>query len=237
MPPINVIHYLGEPHVPQDARRRRMQVMQAMLRMGTPVIVKHMYNIEDVENGIAKKSPTWDDIYGQERHNDPFSHGVGFVSLEESDNEWIHPTSGQIVVSVTNPGTGYIKAPKYRGYGPGYLTFAILPDVAEDMFKLDESGALIRIQNARAKMGWFPEVNDNDLLVLVELDGREQVVATHERYKLKQTTQITHRGLNRRGRRYPNEPMDYGNQLAINQVFELALVPPNDTVYAVELDR
>jgi hypothetical protein len=235
--PINVIHYLGEPHVPQDARRRRLQVMQAMIRMGTPVIVKHMYNIGDVEQGVAKKSPTWDDIYGQERHNDPFSHGVGFVSIEESPDEWIHPQTGQIVVSSTSPGTGYVKAPLYRGYGPGYLTFAILPDVAEDMFRLDESGALIRIQTARAKTPWFPNVNDNDLLILCELDGNENVIATHERYKLKQTTQITHRGLNRRGRRYPNEPMDYGNQLSINQSFELVLIPPNDVVYQVEVDR
>lgn len=233
----NVIHYMGEAHVPQDARRRRKQVMQAMLRMGAPVIVKHQYNIGDVEEGIAKKSPTWDDIYGQERHKDPMSHGVGFVSVEDSDNEWIHPSTGALVVSETSPGAGYIKAPKYRGYGPGYLTYAILPDVAEDMFKLDETGALIRIQNARAKMGWFPEVNDNDLLILATLDHKEQVVNTHERYKLKQATQISHRGLNRRGRRYPGEPMDFGNQLAINQVFELALVPPNDSVYDVEVDR
>lgn len=233
----NIIHYVGEAHVPQDIRRRRMQVMQNMLRMGTPVIVKHQYNIGDVEKGIAKKSPTWDDVYGQERHDDPFSHGVGFVSVEDSEDEWIHPTTGAIVVSPTSPGAGYVKAPAYRGYGPGYLTFAILPDVTEDMFKLDESGALIRIQNARAKMAWYPEVNDNDLLVLVELDGQEQVIATHERYKLKQTTQVSMRGLNRRGRRYPGEPMDFGNQLAVNQIFELALIPPNDTAYEVEVDR
>jgi hypothetical protein len=86
-------------------------------------------------------------------------------------------------------------------------------------------------------MGWYPHVNDNDLLILVTLDQRDQVVETHERYKLKQTTQISHRGLNRRGVRYPGEPSDFGNQLAINQVFELALVPPNDTAYEVEVDR
>lgn len=233
----NIIRFLGEAHVPQDVRRRRMQVMQNMLRMGTPVIIKHMYNIDDVEKGIAKKSPTWDDIYAQERHSDPFSHGVGFVSVEDSEDEWIHPQTGELVVSPTSPGAGYIKAPKYRGYGPGYLTFAIMPDVSEDLFKVDESGAFIRIQNARAKMGWFPEVNDNDVLILAELDNKEQIIDTHERYKLKQATQISHRGLNRRGRRYPGEPMDFGNQLAINQVFELALVPPNDTVYNIEVDR
>jgi hypothetical protein len=31
--------------------------------------------------------------------------------------------------------------------------------------------------------------------------------------------------------------MDFGNQLAINQVFELALIPPGDSVYDVEVDR
>ena len=233
----NIIHYTGEAHVPQDIRRRRVQVMQNMLRMGTPVIVKHMFNIEDVENGLAKKSPTWDEIYGQERRQDPFSHGVGYVSVEESDDEWIDPNSGAIVVSATSPGAGYVKAPKYRGFGPGYLTFAILPDASEDMFKLDESGAFIRVQNARAKMAWFPEVNDNDLLILCEIDGTEKVIDTHERYRLKDTTQISMRGLNRRGRRYPNEPMDFGNQLAVNQTFELSLAPANDVVYHVEIDR
>jgi hypothetical protein len=64
---------------------------------------------------------------------------------------------------------------------------------------------------------------------------QSSIIATHERYKLKQTTQISMRGLNRRGRRYPGEPMDFGNQLAVNQTFELALVPPNDAVYQVEL--
>jgi hypothetical protein len=233
----NIIHYTGEAHVPQDIRRRRMQVMQNMLRMGTPVIVKHMYNVEDVEDGIAKKSPTWDDIYGQERRKDPFSHGVGYVSVEDSDNEWIDPNTGAIVVSNTSPGAGFVKAPLYRGFGPGYLTFVILPDVAEDMYKIDEAGAFIRVQNARAKMAWFPEVNDNDLLILAEIDSKEQVIATHERYRLKNTTQISMRGLNRRGRRYPGEPMDFGNQLAVNQVFELSLAPSNDVVYEVETDR
>lgn len=233
----NIIHYTGEAHVPQAVRRRRIQVMQNMIRMGTPVIVKNMYNAGDVDAGIAERSPTWDDIYGQERRQDPFSHGVGYVSVEKSDNEWIDPNTGQIVVSLTSPGTGYVQAPKYRGFGPGYLTFAIIPDAAEDMFKLDESGAFIRVQNAQAKMAWYPEVNDNDLMILCELDNQEKVIATHERYRLKDTTPISLRGLNRRGRRYPNEPMDFGNQFAVNQTFEMSLAPENDVVYHVETDR
>lgn len=233
----NVIHYLGEEHVPQDVRRRRRQAQEHLLRMGTPCVVKHKYNEDDVQNGIATYSPNFNDIYGQPSHEDPLSHGVGFVSIELSSNEWVNPDGRTIVVSDTSPGDGYTQAPKYRGFGPGYLIYAVLPDAAEDMFKLDESGALIRVQNARAQIGWYPEVNDNDLLTLVTLNSQEQVVQALERFELKQTTPITHRGLNRRGRRYPNEPMDFGNQFSINQIFELVRIPTNDELYKVEMDR
>lgn len=234
--PVNVIHYIGEPGVPHDVRRRRKWNMETMRRMGTPVLVKHMYNPDDVENGIAKESPYFDNIYKQTRHDDPISHGVGFVSVEESDNEWISP-DGTLIVSDTSPGAGYTKAPRYRGFGPGYLTYVILPDVAEDLFKVDPTGVFIRIQTARAQMGWYPEVNDNDLLILVELDRNEDIVATHARYQLKQTTPITMRGLDRRGRRRVDETMDFGNQHRVGQNFELVLVPDNDVLYRVETDR
>lgn len=237
MPVNNVIHYLGDPHVPQDVRRRRGQVMESMLRHGTPVILKHMYNDVDVQRGIAKKSPYYDDIYEQTRQDDPISHGVGFVSVEESEDEWVTP-EGLIVVSATSPGLDHTKAPKYRGYGPGYLTYVIMPDVAEDMFKLDHTGALIRIQIARVQMGWYPSVNDNDIMILAEINQKEEVVATHERYELKQTNPVSVRGLNRRGQRYANEDMNFGNQYTLNQNYELSLLPPTERqIYLVETDR
>jgi hypothetical protein len=232
----NIINYEGEENVPRDVRRRRHQVMELMRRMGTPVIIKHMYNTDDVDNGIAERSPGYDDIYDQSSHMDHLSHGIGWVSVEKSPNEWISP-AGTIVVSGTSPGASYIQAPKYRGFGPGSLTYVVLPDVAEDMFRLDEAGALIRIQTARAQMGWYPNVNDNDLLILTEIDSRQQVVNTYERYQLKQTSPISMRGRDKRGVRHLTEQVDYGNQYVLNQIFELTLVPSNDELYNVEVDR
>ena len=230
----NVILYTGEPNVPRDIRRQRKSNLDAMRRFGTPVILKHMYNDRDVQEGRAMISPNLDEVYGQTRHDDPISHGVGFVSIETSNNEWVSPTGG-LVISTTSPGTGYTPAPKYRGYGPGYLTYAILPDVSEDVFKLSETGALIRIQQAQAQIGWFPEVNDNDLMVVVEVDNAENVIATYERYLLKMTSPASMRGLDRKGRRERSE--DFGNRHVTDQNFEMTLIPKHDVLQSVEMDR
>jgi hypothetical protein len=208
-----------------------------MTRMGTPVVIKHRYNDEDVEEGIAERSPNFDDIYNQSSNTDHLSHGVGWVSVEKSANEWINPNDGSIVVSNTSPGAGYTRAPKYRGYGPGYLTYLILPDVSEDEFRIDASGAIIRAQVARAQMGWYPAVNDTDILILVQLDRAQRIINSFERYQLKETSPISVRGQNRGGGRRPNEAVDFGNQHVLNQTFELTLIPPNDEIYRVEIDR
>lgn len=230
----NVIRYYGGPHTPQDILRRRKQVMEAMRRAGAPILVKHRYNDQDVRAGVAIQSPNWDATYKQTRHNDPLSHGVGYVSAQTSDDEWVAP-NGTLVQSVSSPGAGYVKAPRYRGYGPGYLTYLIEPDTAQDMFRLSETGALIKVQNATAQAPWFPEMNDNDLLVNVELDRNGNIVDTHERFELKQTNPTSIRGLDRRGRREYTE--DGGNRFVIHQSFEMVLMPSKDEIYNVELDR
>ncbi len=235
MPPVNLLTVTETTqNVPREVKRRRYYSLETMRRMGTPVILKHMYNIADVEEGIAERSPWMDDIYGQTRAEDPLSYGVGFVSVERSDNEWISP-QGKIVVSNIHPGVGFTPAPKYRGYGQGYLTYVIMPDVAEDLFRLDPAGTFVRIQSATAQMAWYPPANDNDILTLVEIDRNARIVKTHERYQLKRTTPVSIRGRDRRGRR--NEPVDFGNQYIINQTFEMALVPPNNIIYQVPMDR
>lgn len=232
---INVIRYVGEGNVPRNIRRQRQNNLDAMRRFGTPVIVKHMFNDRDVQEGRAKESPNFSSVYGQTRHDDPISHGVGFVGIEESDDEWISPQGKLLRGPTSSPGAGYVKAPKYRGYGPGYLTYAILPDVSEDVFKLTETGALIRTQTATAQMGWFPEVNDNDLLIVCEVNNSEQVITTHERYLLKMTSPASMRGLDRRGRRERTE--DFGNRHVTDQSFEMTLIPKHDVLYNVEVDR
>src|SRR3954471_1508906 len=118
----NVIRYYGSANVPRNIRRQRQNNLTTMRRFGSPVIVKHMYNDEDVRSGDALESPNFSSVYGQTRHDDPLSHGVGFVGPELATDEWISP-DGDLVVATSSPGTGYVPAPKYRGYGPGYLTY------------------------------------------------------------------------------------------------------------------
>lgn len=238
---INVMEYFGDPSVPRDVWRRRVSSMQAMKRFGAPVILKHMYNDEDVQNGLAVNSPNFDSEYGQTRNRDPLSHGVGFVGAVRgqmilSSDEWYkNDGTGGIVKSLASPGSGYSHAPKYRGYGPGYLTYAIMPDTSEDVFRMNEGGALIHIQEAKIQMGFFPQINDNDLLITCELNRDYSVKKTYERYEFKQINQISIRGLDRKGRREYGE--DFGNRHVIQQEGPQVLLPHKDTVYSVEVDR
>lgn len=240
----NVITYYGEPSVPRNVRRHRANQLDTMRRFGSPILVKRMYNAVDVvylEDGSVDPespvipSPAMNSVYGQPRHKDPIGHGLGFVSRELHPSEWYHNTTGQIIVSEDDPGPEYTQAPKYRGYGPGYLTYAILPDTAQDVFKLNEIGALIRTQQAQVQMGWYPTVNDNDLVIIVEIDEAENIIATHERYLAKMTNPISMRGLDRKGRREIDE--DFGNRHMIDQQFEMSLIPGNEVLMEIETDR
>lgn len=227
--------YVGESNVPQDIKRHRRQTYDIMRHMGTPVLIKHMFNAQDVTDGIAQPTENFSSIYGQTRNRDPLSHGVGYASVELSDNEWVGP-QGNFVVSDTSPGAGYVKAPKYRGYGPGYLIYMIEPDAAQDVFRLDPTGALIKVQSAQAQAPWFPEINDNDLIINVTIDRSGNILQVNERYQAKQTNPVSMRGYgDRRGRREYTE--DGGNRYVVNQTFEMTLLPRSNTLQSVETDR
>jgi hypothetical protein len=205
--------------------------------MGVPVIIKHMYNAEDVANGYAQVMENTDTIYNQTFYNDALTHGVGIASTGTSSFEWFDPT-GNIVTGTVSPGPGYTAAPMYRGYGPGYLCYAILPDVPEDVFKLTPQGTLLRIQSARVNLPWYPQAGDNDLLIIAEIDPWERVIATHERFQLKQVSPISIHGADRLGRREYSLPPAGGNRLWVGQVCEMSRVPETDSnIYTVEVDR
>lgn len=238
----NVIRYLGEPNVPRDVRRHRANNLDTMRRFGQPVILKHMYTDRDRVEGNAVASPNFSSIYEQTRHNDPLSHGIGFVGAKDgqmilSDDEWYDTTGRDLTIrkQSSSPGVEWAKAPKYRGFGPSYLTYVILPDTAEDFFKINETGVLIQIQTATVQMGWYPEVNDNDLLITVELDRAENVVDTGERYQLKMTNPVSMRGRDNYGRR--ERTTDYNNRHVTDQNFQMTRIPENDELYKVEVDR
>jgi hypothetical protein len=212
--------------------------METMRRMGVPVIIKHMYNAEDVANGYAIDGANQDPVYGQTFYNDAITNGVGFASVETSPTEWISPTGSLVVDQPTSPGMGYVNAPKYRGYGPGYLVYAILPDVAEDVWKLTVQGNLFRTQQARVQLPWYPLAGDNDLMIVCQLDPWENVVGTYERFQLKQVQPISMRGADRYGIREFSLPPAGGDRLWVGQYCEANRVRENDTtIYGVETNR
>jgi hypothetical protein len=227
--------YVGNEGAPQDVKRLRRQVYDMMRRMGQPVIIKKMLTIKDVEDNYAERSANYDSVYGQTRNNDNLSWGTGFVSKEKSDDEWINSLTGEVVRSDYIPNDSWPKAPKYRGFGPGIVTYIVEPDAAEDYFKLTPEGAMMQVQSSSVTMGWFPKVNDNDLIINVELDDNGHVAATGRRYQARATNPVSIRGLDRRGRREYND--DLGNRHIVNQVYEMTLVPVNNVLMKVEVDR
>lgn len=226
--------YVGEEHIPQEIKRRRRQVYDAMRHMGSPVLVKHMYNASDVDAGLARRSDNFDAVYGQTRHGDPISHGIGYVSVETVENEWIL-LDGTIAKAETKP-AGAKAAPKYRGFGPGYLIFMIQPDAAEDIYRLNPAGALIKVQTATAQAPWFPEINDNDLIINVEIDRVGNILNAYERFQAKMTNPVSIRGFGDKFGRSENAGGG-SNRFIINQQFEMTLVPTSDELYQVEVDR
>lgn len=232
---LNVIRYTGEAaEVPQDIRRRRSLTMETMRRMGTPVLIKHMYNIDDVAKGVAVETSNYDTIYKASAHDDPLSYGVGYSSVETQEGEWIDEEGNLQIAAAAEP--GWEPAPKYRGYGPGYLTYVILPDAPEDIWKTTPEGALLHTQQQLIQLPWWPMCGDNDLLIVVELDAQERIINTYERYQLKLVHPISMRGLNRLGQREFNVNAA-GNRFWVGQQAEANKVLETDPIYDVEADR
>ena len=223
--------YVGEKNEPHDIKVTRKSSFEVMRRMGTPVVIKHMYNDEDVQAGIAEASPNYDSIYHQTRANDPLSFGNGFVSVEKSEDEWIDTTTSDIVDAQS--GTT-VDAPKYRGFGPGYLTYIIEPDVIEDWYKHSEEGVFTRVRSARVQAPWWPEIHDGDLITEVTLDDGGNLLSTGMRYQAKMTQPNSIRGLDRRGRKEFNSSP---NTHVVNQQFEMSAVPDNHPLMQVDMDR
>lgn len=234
----HVAKYVGEKNVPHDIKRLRRSVYEVMRRMGTPVLFKKMLTEDDTFDGTVEKSPNFNNIYGQTRNRDPLSHGIGFVSVEKSDEEWVNHATSEIVVSRTSPGANYSPAPKYRGYGPGLLLWVIEPDAAEDFFKHTPEGVFQKVQSASATAPWWPDINDNDILIHVELDKAGYIVDSQERYQAKMSNPVSIRGSNERARAGRHEYSgDFGSRHIINVTFEMVLLPRTHEVQYVEIDR
>jgi hypothetical protein len=228
--------YVGQSNVPRDVGRRRKYVSEALRRMGTPMLHKPRFTDKDFKAGIVVKTPVYSDIYEQTRNRDPLSHGVGYMSVELSQNEWYDTTGdGTIVVSSSKPGNTYVRAPKYRGYGKGSITYIIEPDAAQDFYKATVGGPIFKVQTARAIAPWYPDIDDNDLLINIHMDRAGNITETFERFEAKNVSPISARGLDRRGRKEYGE--SFGNSHVLNQTFEMSRIPDTDVLYNVEVDR
>jgi hypothetical protein len=94
---------------------------------------------------------------------------------------------------------------------------------------------MMQVQTADVTMGWFPKVNDSDLIIHVELDEYGHVATVGKRYQAKVTNPVSIRGLDRRGRKEYSG--DFGNRHVVNQVFPITLLPVNNILMQVETDR
>lgn len=223
---------VGPPFTPQEIKRLRRENMDLCRKMGQPIVLRHMWNEDDVEDGIARKCPAcWDSAYEQVRNDCPVCFGFGFVSMEDSPDTdlWIN-TSGKLVTT-TSPGDGWVRAPRYGGFGESVLTWMLEPDVAVDVFRINEQGVMVRTFDAQGVAPWFPKLGDNDLCINVRLAPNDYaIVEAGDRFQLKLVQQVTIRGFGKLGR--PQGSQAY----QVAQTFQMSKAPTNSSIYDVPTD-
>lgn len=229
---------VGGRRTPQEVKRLRREVMDFCRKLGQAVVLKHQWNNEDIRNGLAKHCPgCYDDAYGQTRNKCPICFAVGIVSVENDDITNLYIENGQLVDQADE--INQVQAPKYGGYGPGYITWMVEPDTPVDIFTINEQGVMVQTQQAQGVAPWFPVLHDNDLAVNVELTdnlkievvnvfGDGDINQSYDRYQLKMTNPITLRGFGHRARQ---------QDFQVQQTFEMAHVPKDNILYYVPLDR
>lgn len=248
--PVLSYRNVGGRRTPEEIKRIRRENMDFCRKMGESIMLKHQYNNKDFNAGmaylddnnlteddpipadadplLAKHCPAcWQDEYDRARSGCPVCFGVGFVSLLYDDitNKWID-SNGQLVSG--DPGT-HQQAPKYGGFGPGFVTWLVEPDVAVDVFRINEQGVMVQTENAQGVAPWYPDLGDNDLCINVDLDPTETVITDiQDRFQLKLTNPNTIRGFGTRG-----NYQDY----KVSQAFAMARIPENTNWYDVPVDR
>lgn len=223
---------VGGPNTPQEVKRLRRENMDICRRMGQPAIFRHMYSLEDVDAGIAEKCPAcYDAEYDHVRADCVVCYGFGFASVEVNPLDlWI--TTSNTIVTTSNPAAEWIKAPRYGGFSAPILTWLIEPDVAVDIFRINDQGVMTQIYDAQGTAPWYPKMGDNDLCVNVELspDGFT-ILNTLDRFQLKRVQQVTIRGFGRL-----SQPTVNGQPYLVAQTFEMNKVPSNQHVYDIPVN-
>lgn len=212
---------VGPPSVPQEIKRLRREAGDALRRYGQPAVHRHLYSLDDLHSGVAKKCPAcYDEVYNQTRNNCPVCFSVGFVSIEDHPTLYIS-SDGYLTTDETDK-----KAPLFGGFAEPVLTRVMQPDVAVDVFRVNQQGVLTRVEQSKSYAYWDPNVGDNDLLILVTVANDGYTInGIVDHYQTKQVNNNTIRGW---GARAKNQ-----NQFTVSQEFEMALVPPNNVLRQV----
>ena len=240
---------VGARRTPQEIKRLRRENMDLCRRMGDSVILKHQYNNDDYNNGLAyiatnnitdlttipddtdptlaKHCPAcWNDEYDRARSTCPVCFGVGFVSLvnDYTTDLWIE--NG--LLSDDNQGSNQ-PAPEFGGYGPGIVTWMVEPDVSVDVFRINEQGVMVQTENAQGVAPWYPDLGDNDLCINIDIDDSfNQIIAITDRFQLKMVNPNTVRGFGRR---------QHFQNYKVSQQFAMARIPNNTIWYQIPTDR
>ena len=133
-------------------------------------------------------------------------------------------------------GTGYL-----GGYADGVITFVTLGDALEDVFKLDEKGALYRDQHPICTAPWMPKMADGDLIIAADFNPDTwDPISFNERYVLKEVTPVAPRGAGgslttpafSRSFRARNQNRSH----LVAQNFQIDHVPSTDRRYSVPVE-
>jgi hypothetical protein len=242
---ILTVREVGPPVTPQEIKRLRRENMDLCRKMGQPVVYRHMWNEDDEEDGVAERCPAcYDPAYDQSRDDCPVCFGFTFVSHEKAVNPNLYVTPDGLLADVA-PGwdpdvdppvaapEGYVRAPRYGGFAESVLTWLVEPDVAVDVFRVMDTGTMVRTYEAVGVAPWFPGLADNDLCVEVELAPNDySIVDSGDRFQLKMVQPITVRGFGKRGR----PPGSRGKAFRVAQSFQMSRAPNNTNLYSVPLD-
>jgi hypothetical protein len=101
------------------------------------------------------------------------------------------------------------------------------------VFRIAETGTLLRTYEATGVAPWYPALADNDLCIEVELAPNDySIVSTGDRFQLKMVQPITIRGFGKLGR-----PRGSGGKaFRVAQSFQMSKAPVNTSLYDVPVD-
>lgn len=232
-------HHTGGHKVPQDIRRFRTENMDLCRTMGQPIVWRHRFDMYDLESpyileyfgrdedsiACTRCPACYDTVYEQPRTDCRVCNGVTIVSVEEATDKWITEDG---YLSDTDTG-GLDPAPRYRGFGPSVLTWIVEPSTSDDIFKISKSGVLTRYERAEGYAPWYPEMNDQDIIINVDLDRNSGSIidAPRERYYLSSVKPESIRGFGR---------MTTDRKFPVGQSFQMMQIERNHYLYQLEID-